>query len=407
VLRRLQQKFSTNFKSPAVCASSNGLSATQGSRRNYFTPASSSSSVLLARRATAATAATSAHCRNNLLIRRMSNSSNTATDATKKEVALLQFQVSSSKIDNQQKVKELIDTTIQNNPNVQLIVLPEIWNGPYATAAFPEYAEILPPLGYIYNDHDESAINDSDGVTATMEQNCPSAKILFDAAKKHNIYIVGGSISEKVQSDDGTTIYNTCLCISPEGKLVAKHRKVHLFDIDVKGGITFKESDTLTAGDTMSVFDTGSDLFGMVGVGICYDIRFPEYALLLTQKYACNILIYPGAFNLTTGPAHWELLQRARAVDCQCFVLTASPARTEPPPPDAPDSVTKYPHYSAWGHSSIVNPWGEVVGTCDEKESVVIAPLDMEEVKNMRQGIPTFGQKRNDLYKLVDADQKA
>jgi len=84
-------------------------------------------------------------------------------------------------------------------------------------------------------------------------------------------------------------------------------------------------------------------------------------------------------------------------------VLTASPARTDPPSSNA---VSKYPHYSAWGHSSVVNPWGEVVGTCDEKEAVVIADLDMEEVKNMRQGIPTFGQKRNDLYTLDDTNQK-
>merc|ERR1719361_2583465 len=102
----------------------------------------------------------------------------------------------------------------------------------------------------------------------------------------------------------------------------------------------------------MSVFDTGSDLFGMVGVGICYDIRFPEYALLLTKKYACNMLIYPGAFNLTTGPAHWELLQRARAVDNQCYVATASPSR------DLDFS------YHAYGHSTITGPWGDVLATC-------------------------------------------
>jgi omega-amidase len=123
---------------------------------------------------------------------------------------------------------------------------------------------------------------------------------------------------------------------------------------------------------------------------------------LLTQQYGCNLLVYPGAFNLTTGPAHWELLQRGRAVDNQCFVLTASPARTNPPPEG---KEGKYPHYSAWGHSSVINPWGEVVATCDEKETVVVANLDMAEVKNMRQGIPTFQQKRLDLYKLTNGDK--
>lgn len=115
------------------------------------------------------------------------------------------------------------------------------------------------------------------------------------------------------------------------------------------------------------------------------------------------MLVFPGAFNLTTGPAHWELLQRGRAVDNQCFVLTASPARTDPP---KEGEEGKYPHYSAWGHSTVVNPWGEVIATCDEKENVVVADLNMQEVENMRQGIPTFNQKRLDLYKLVDGEKE-
>lgn len=123
---------------------------------------------------------------------------------------------------------------------------------------------------------------------------------------------------------------------------------------------------------------------------------FPEYALLLTQTYECKILIYPGAFNLTTGPAHWELLQRGRAVDGQCYVLTASPARLPPPKEEG-----KYPHYSAWGHSTAVSPWGEVIATCDENPNIVVVDLDMSKVAEMRLAIPTCSQKRNDLYQLV------
>ena len=147
------------------------------------------------------------------------------------------------------------------------------------------------------------------------------------------MWIVGGSVPERVVSvEEGKEddIFNTCLCINPEGTIVGKHRKVHLFDINVPGGITFFESDTLSAGNTLTAFDVGEPL-GMVGVGICYDIRFPEYSLLLCQKHKCNVLIFPGAFNLTTGPAHWELLQKGRAVDNQCYVMTAAPARTEDP----------------------------------------------------------------------------
>ena len=98
---------------------------------------------------------------------------------------------------------------------------------------------------------------------------------------------------------------------------------------------------------------------------------------------------------MTTGPAHWELLQRARALDNQCFVLTASQARMDAPPQEG-----KYPHYTAWGHSSAVSPWGDVLSTTDEKESVVIADLDLSKADGVRQSIPIIKQSRKDLYKL-------
>ena len=133
-----------------------------------------------------------------------------------------------------------------------------------------------------------------------------------------------------------------------------------------------------------------------------YDIRFPEYSLLLCQKHQCNVLIFPGAFNLTTGPAHWELMQRGRAVDNQCYVVCAAPARTEDPATREGGKPGRYPHYTSWGHSTVVSPWGEVVAKCDEREALVIADIDIEKVKEMRQGIPTLKQKRGDLYKLTD-----
>jgi omega-amidase len=258
-------------------------------------------------------------------------------------------------------------------------VLPEIWNSPYATAAFAEYAESLPKIG------DSSA------------ESSPSSQLLIDAAKKHGLWIVGGSIPERIQEDGKEKIYNTCLVLNPEGTVVAKHRKMHLFDIDVPGGITFFESETLSAGQTVSHFPSP---FGEIGVGICYDIRFAELAMIMRQKHNCVILIYPGAFNMTTGPAHWELLQRGRAIDNQCFVMTASPARTAPPENEA---NSKYPHYTAWGHSTVVSPWGEIVATTDEKEGVVIADLDLSRVEEVRKGIPIGDQKRSDIYQLNDS----
>jgi omega-amidase len=214
----------------------------------------------------------------------------------------------------------------------------------------------------------------------------------MDAAKEHGMWVVGGSVPERVLEHNEEKIYNTCLVLNPEGTIVAKHRKVHLFDIDVPGGITFFESETLSPGSTVSHFSTP---FGEIGVGVCYDIRFAEYALLLRQKYNCVILVYPGAFNMTTGPAHWQLLQQARAIDNQCFVLTASPARKE-----KADESSTYPHYTAWGHSTVVSPWGDIVATTNEKADIVIADLDLSRLQEVRNGIPIGTQRRADLYTL-------
>ena len=294
-------------------------------------------------------------------------------------IALCQFPVTHNKEENHATAKDYIGRAAKSG--AQMVVLPEIWNSPYATAAFPEYAETLPTIG---------------GSTLEDVSGSPSSQVLMELAKQHQMWIVGGSIPEVVvdEGSDDKKIYNTCLVFSPQGEVVAKHRKVHLFDIDVPGGITFKESDTLSPGETVSHFSTPQ---GNIGVGICYDIRFAEYAMLLRQQHQCLVLVYPGAFNLTTGPAHWELLQRGRAIDNQCYVVTASPARSSPP---AEGGESKYPHYSAWGHSTVVSPWGDVIATTDEKEGLVVADLDLSRVDEVRKSIPIGDQRRTDLYKL-------
>jgi omega-amidase len=158
----------------------------------------------------------------------------------------------------------------------QLVVLPEIWNGPYATAAFRDYAEVLPNVQHTHQDtekDDDDNDNDDTAAAAAAESKndkndialSPSAKLLQDHAKDLNMIIVGGSIPEL----DGDKLYNTCLVYDTSGTLVAKHRKVHLFDIDVPGGIRFKESDTLSPGNTMTAFHAGKDV-GMIGIGIWY-----------------------------------------------------------------------------------------------------------------------------------------
>ncbi|CEG69115.1 Putative Nitrilase [Rhizopus microsporus] len=204
--------------------------------------------------------------------------------------------------------------------------------------------------------------------------------MLSSAAKDANIYLIGGSIPEKEEATG--KIYNTTTVYDPSGAMIAKHRKVHLFDIDVPGKITFKESETLSPGSWLTSVDTK---YGKLGLGICYDIRFPEMAMIAARK-GCLAMIYPGAFNMTTGPLHWELLQRARAVDNQIYVATCAPARD------------LNADYHSWGHSTVVDPRGAVIATCEEKETIVYADIDPQEVKNVRTYIPLYDQRRFDIY---------
>ena len=308
------------------------------------------------------------------------SSSTTSDAASKLRIALCQFPVTDEKDLNHRTASEYLERAAQQG--AQMVVLPEIWNSPYATAAFPEYAEELPS----HNSGETTPINTEDNLS-------PSVALLWKHAIQHNLWIVGGSIPERTA--DGK-IYNTCLVFNPQGEIVAKHRKVHLFDINVPGGIRFFESDTLSPGQTLSYFATP---WGNLGLGICYDIRFPEYAMLLSQNYNVKVLIYPGAFNMTTGPAHWELLQRARALDNQCFVVTASPSRVVLEEEDS-SGQRKYPHYTAWGHSTAVSPWGDIVATTDETAGIVMADLDLSKVDEVRKSIPIQSQKRTDMYKL-------
>ena len=155
--------------------------------------------------------------------------------------------------------------------------------------------------------------------------------------------------------------------------------------------VHFKESETLAPGEALTVVDTE---VGRVAVGICYDIRFPELASLYAARGA-QLLVYPGAFNMTTGPEHWELLQRARAVDNQLFVATCSPARAEGAA------------YVAWGHSTVVGPFGEVLATRDHTAGTVFAEVDLDQIPARRQNMPLQQQRRSDLYALLDLQRAA
>ena len=167
------------------------------------------------------------------------------------------------------------------------------------------------------------------------------------------------------------------------GEKIGKHRKVHLFDIDVKGGQAFKESDTLTPGDNITVFNTE---FGKIGLCICFDFRFPELGRLMAQDGA-KIIIVPAAFNMTTGPAHWDLMFRSRAVDNQVYTIGCAPSRDV-------DSC-----YISYGNSLVVSPWGDILYKMNEKEGYKIIKLDLDYVDKIRKELPLLSARRVDLYK--------
>ena len=161
---------------------------------------------------------------------------------------------------------------------------------------------------------------------------------------------------------------------------------MHLFDIDVKGKIYFKESDTLSPGNEFTIIK--SDL-ATIGIGICYDIRFVELSRILALNGA-EILIFPGAFNLTTGPAHWEILFRSRALDNQVYAIGVAPA------------LDKDASYNSYGHSIAVNPWWELIEELGFDEDLKIVEIDLDEIKRIREEIPVLKNRRCDLYEIKE-----
>lgn len=238
-----------------------------------------------------------------------------------------------------------------------LVMLPEMFYCPYATEEFPQRAE---PEG------------------GPMWQFCS------ELAAGYGIYLAAGSMPE-IDTENGKH-YNTAYLFDRNGRQIAKHRKMHLFDIDVKGGQRFMESDTLSAGNDITVFDTD---FGTVGLCICYDIRFPELVRLMVLKGA-EIILVPAAFNMTTGPAHWELTLRAQAAFNQVYVLGTSTAR----------DMTR--SYHAWGHTLIADPWGEVKGQLDENEGVLLSEIDITRIYEIREQLPLLKHRRTDIYDVIE-----
>lgn len=268
------------------------------------------------------------------------------------KVAAIQMPTVTDKMQNVRTAGIYLEKIKDEKPD--FVILPEMFCCPYQTQNFPVYAE---------------------------EEGGPVWQQLSEYAKQYGIYLIGGSMPEK---DAEGKVYNTSYIFDRQGKQIGKHRKVHLFDIDVTGGQTFKESDTLTAGDHDTVFDTE---FGRMGVMLCFDIRFPELARMMVNDGAKAIFV-PAAFNMTTGSAHWELSFRTRALDNQIYMIGCAPMRDESA------------GYISWGHSIVTDPWGRVIDMLDEKEGVLLTELDLDYEEQVREELPLLKSRRKDMYRL-------
>ena len=265
------------------------------------------------------------------------------------KLAQIQMAVTADKAENLRHAEALLASV----KGADMAVLPEMFCCPYDNGCFRAYGEAAGGAAY---------------------------QMLSRAAAENRLWVVGGSLPEL----DGGRVYNTSYVFAPDGRCAARHRKMHLFDIDVDGGQRFMESETLTAGDTVTTFATP---WGVMGVCVCFDFRFEELSRLMTLAGA-QVIFVPAAFNMTTGPAHWELLFRQRAVDNQCFTVGTSPARDEAA------------GYVAWGHSIVCDPWGTVVRQCDEREQTAVTMLDMARVASVRRQLPILSARRTDVYEM-------
>jgi len=195
---------------------------------------------------------------------------------------------------------------------------------------------------------------------------------LADLAEELRIYLVCGSILEKTQQ---RKVYNTCVLVNPHGNIVAKYRKIHLFDVSLKEkGIVFRESDSRLAGQSTEIAQTD---YCPVGFAICYDLRFPEIFRDLSLKGA-KILFLPSSFTDHTGKVHWEVLVKARAIENQVYIV-------------APDKVGfSFEGIPLHGNSLIVDPWGRVLARGGDGEEILSAEISLDYLEKMREELPSL-----------------
>jgi deaminated glutathione amidase len=201
-----------------------------------------------------------------------------------------------------------------------------------------------------------------------------------EVARELHIDLIAGSIAERVP--DREKLANTSLHIGPDGEVHASYRKIHMFDVEVDGTV-YRESETEDPGDEIVTSETAGGV--ELGLTICYDLRFPELYRILAVRGA-RILAVPAAFTLATTREHWETLVRARAIENQAFVVAANQYGLHPP------------GNRSGGRSMIVDPWGVVLAQAPDRETYVIADLDLERQAQIRRDLPSLANRRPTAY---------
>jgi deaminated glutathione amidase len=196
-------------------------------------------------------------------------------------------------------------------------------------------------------------------------------------ARELGVHLLAGSVSES----GGEKAFNTSVLIGADGEDLAVYRKIHMFDVEV-GGVAYRESEHEEPGTEIVTAPLG-DL--IVGLSVCYDLRFPELYRILAVRGA-RLLTVPSAFTLATGRDHWEVLLGARAIENQAFVVAPNQIGEAPP------------HFSSYGRSTIVDPWGVVLATAPDEECFVAADLDLDEQERIRQSLPSLANRRPAAY---------
>jgi deaminated glutathione amidase len=201
----------------------------------------------------------------------------------------------------------------------------------------------------------------------------PIQEYMAELARKHGIWLIGGTLP--LMSPEDGKVLNTVLIYAPSGERVSRYDKIHLFGFR-KGDESYDESRTIVPGAAVGTFDAP---FGRVGLSVCYDLRFPE---LYRAMGDCTLIVVPAAFTYTTGKAHWEILLRARAIENQCYVLAAA------------QGGKHVNGRRTWGHSMLIDPWGDIKTVLPEGEGIVVGEIDRELIAGVRENLPALRHRR-------------